>query len=248
MRDSKMIEAIKDDSTDAGECFVFITSVMKENEKFLLENAGETYDEVISLIIDAINCVGLAVEGEKRKENYIKSSMVFFMYHILVPSSYAIQMNLLTGNLPMCFMELRLMLETLVKCCLADLKYPDQSFFQKKLELLGEETKKKTDKNKNVPKREYDFMKELDSELGLNEKSIKLWSKLSQDWVHTKGVINRIVTETIEKSDAPSWTVIIPIKYAKNDLDTIGELHKRISQFRSILKDAMGKCQQEWNF
>jgi hypothetical protein len=245
MRGSKMIEEIRDGSTDAGEYFVFIASVMKENEKFLLENAGETYDEVISLINDAINCVGFAVEGEKKKENYIKSSMVFFIYHILIPSSYAIQMNLLAGNLPMCFMELRLMLETLVKCCLADLKYPDQSSFQEKLELLGKETKKKNGKNENVLKREHDFMKELDSELGLNKESIELWGKLSQDWVHTKGVVNRIITEIIEKSDAPSWAVIIPIKYTKSDLDTIDELHKRIFKFRSLLKDGMGKCQQK---
>ena len=40
---------------DAGKHFDFITRVMKGNENFLLENAGETCDEVVSLINDAID-------------------------------------------------------------------------------------------------------------------------------------------------------------------------------------------------
>ncbi len=48
--------------------------------------------------------------------------------------------------------------------------------------------------------------------------------------------MDRITKEITEKSAAPSWTFIIPIKYIESDLDTIDELHKRISQFRSLLK------------
>ena len=232
-----MTEETKDDSTKQ---FDFITRVMKENEIFLLENAEETYDEVVSLTNDAIDYVGFSVEREKRL------SMIFFIHHLLIPSSYAIHTDLLTGNLPVCFMGLRLMLESLAKCYLADLRYPDQSFFQKKLELLEKEIKRKNDKN--IPKREHDFIEEFDGELGLNKKSVKLWGKLSQDWIHTKGIVDRIVKKITEKSDAPSWAFIIPVKYIENDLDTIDELRKRISQFRSLLKDTIGNCQQEWSF
>ncbi len=144
---------------DAGKHFDFITSVMKENEIFLLRKTEEAYDEVVSLINDAIDYIGFSVKGEKSKENYLRYSRVFFIHHILMPSSYAIQTDLLTGNLPVCFMELRVMLESLVKCYLADLKYPDESSFQKKLELLEKETKMKN--GTKISKREHDFIEEF---------------------------------------------------------------------------------------
>jgi len=227
---------------DADRHFDYITMVMKENETFLDENAGEIYDEVLDLILDSIEYVSRAVKRERSREEYVKHPTVFFLHHILMPSSYAIQTDLLTGNLPVCFMQLRLMLESLAKCYLADLKYPDQSFFQEKLELLEIETKMKN--GKVVSKREHDFIEEFDRVLGSNRKSLKLWGKLSQDWIHTKGVVNRIVDRITEKSDVPSWAFIIS-KYRENDLDTIEELGKGISQFRSLLKDAIGKCPQE---
>lgn len=151
-----------------------------------------------------------------------------------MPSSYAIHTDLLIGNLPACFMELRLMLESLIKCYLADLKYPEQSFFQRKLELLEKETK---DKNgEEIPKREHDFIKEFDEIMNLDGGSVKLWGKLSKDWVHTRGVVDRVVSQISEKSGPPSWALVIPMNYAEDDLDTIKELCKRVSQFRELLK------------
>ena len=227
---------------DAGKHFDFITRVMKENENFLLENAGETYDEVVSLINDAIDYIGFSVKGEKSKENYVRYSTVFFIHHILMPSSYAIQTDLLTGNLPACFMQLRLMLESLTKCYHADLKYPDKTTIREKPELLEKELERE-------PKSTSKLMKELGGELGLkNDDFVALWGKLSQDWVHTKGVVNRIVKEITEKSPAPSWTFIIPIKYIETDLDAIEELGKHISQFRNLLKVTIENYKQEFRF
>ena len=238
-----MTEEAKQNSTMSDNYFDYVMKIMEENEEFLRSNAEETYGDVIDLINDAIDLVGFAVESDKSREEYVKHPTFFFLHHILMPSSYAIQTDLLTGNLPVCFMQLRLMLESLAKCYLADLKYPDQRFFQEKLDLLEKETKKKN--GEVVSKREHDFIEEFDREFGSNKKSLELWGKLSQDWIHTKGVVNRIVDRITEKSAAPSWAFIIPIKYAETDLDTIEELGKGISQFRSLLKDAIGKCPQE---
>ena len=136
------------------------------------------------------------------------------------------------------------MLESLIKCYLADLKYPEQSFFQRKLELLEKETKDK--KGGKVPKREHDFMKEFDEIINSDVRSVKLWGKLSKDWVHTKGIVDRIVSQISEKSGAPSWALVIPINYAEDDLDTIKELGKRISQFRKLLKATIENYKQEF--
>jgi len=218
---------------------------MKENEEFLHRNANETYREVIDLINDAIDLIGFVIKREKSMEDYAKRSMIFFLYHIPMPSSYAIYTDLLIGNLPACFMELRLMLESMAKCYLADLKYPKQSFFGEKLELLLKETKEKN--GKKAGKREYDFLEEFDKKVKLDRKSIKLWSKLSKDWVHTKGVVDRIVGQISEKSTPPPWALVIPMNYAMADLDAINELGKRVSQFREILKVTIENCKQEFS-
>lgn len=226
-----MAEETKVDSDAVEEHLNCIIEVMRQNEAFLRQNAEETYYEVVELINDAIDNVVLAVK--KNPEDYAKYSMIFFLHHILMPFSYAIHVDMLTGNIPACFMELRLMLESLAKCYLADLKYSDQIFFQEKLKLLEEENKRKKSTSK--------LMDELGAGLGLDFRT--LWHKLSQDWIHTKGIMDRVVTQVVEKSDVPPWALVIPMNYAESDLDTINELRNRISKFRSLLTAVMEKCQ-----
>ena len=234
-----MIGRAKKNSTAADNYLDYTMKVMKENEEFLRRNAEETYGEVIDLINDAIDLVGFAVKRKGSREDYVKRSMVFFLHHIFMPSSYAIHTDLLIGNLPTCFMELRLMLESLVKCYLADLKYPEQSFFQEKLELVEDDLKRGSTSK---------LMKELGEKLGLKNDFIALWGKLSKDWIHPKGVIDKVVTQISEKSGAPSWALVIPMNYAEDDLDTINELCKRVSQFRVLLKFTIDNYKQESGF
>lgn len=219
----------------------FILNVMRENDDFLIKYAKERNNEVSELINDSIDYMKFF--AEKGVENWAKSTMAFFTLHMLMPLSYAIYVDLLAGNILVCFMELRLMLESLVKCYLADLKYPDSTFFQEKLELLEKDMKSKNDKTK-----ESDFMKEFDKELGFNECSIKLWGKLSKDWIHTKGVMDKVVYQVAEKSNVPPWGLVIPCNFVKADLEDIEELYKRISQFRNLLKIAMKNQKQEFSF
>ncbi len=214
--------------------------VMKENGEFLRSNAPEAYMEIIALASKDV--IQYTSERRYSGEDYVKYSMVFFLFNILMPLSYAIHTDLLIGNLPACFMELRLMLESLVKCYLGDVKYPEQSFFEEKLKLLEKETKEKD--GKKIPKREYDFIEEFDNMVNLDRGAVKLWGKLSKDWVHTRGVIDRVVSQIIEKSVPPPWALIIPFNYTKADLDDIRELGKRVSQFRKILKDTVERCRQ----
>ena len=230
-----MAEETKGDSASAEDPLNCIIEVMKQNEAFLRQNAEDTYYEVVELINDAIDNVVLAVK--KNPEDYAKYSMIFFLHHILMPFSYAIHVDMLTGNIPACFMELRLMLESLARCYLADLKYSDQIFFQEKLKLLEEE-EEENKRKKSTSK----LMDELGTGLGLNFRT--LWHKLSQDWVHTKGIMDRVVTQVVEKSDVPPWALVIPMNYAESDLDTINELRNRISKFRSLLTAVMEKYQK----
>ena len=91
------------------------------------------------------------------------------------------------------------------------------------------------------------LMKELGKMVGSGD-AYELWDNLSGDWVHTKGVIDRIVNQINRTPRAPSWALIIPMNYAKGDLDAIKELGKRISQFRNLLKVTIENYKQEFRF
>lgn len=58
-------------STDAID---HILNVMKENETFLLGNAGVAYDEIVCLINEAIDYVGFSVKGKKPKQASVLSA------------------------------------------------------------------------------------------------------------------------------------------------------------------------------
>lgn len=211
------------------EQFTYVVERMTENEKFLFNNAQDTVEEVVELINDAIDTVQRA-EGIRE---YTERSMGFFIHHILMPSSYAIYVDLLTANLPVCYMELRLILESLVKCYFADSRYPQLSFFQERLESLEQE-KQSTSK----------LMKELGKEAGLGNEFVALWGKLSRDWVHTEGFVSHVVDSVIKKSDIPPWALVVPMSYVESDLDAINELRSRISQLRDLLKITMERYRQ----
>jgi len=232
-----MVEETKGNSTAAAKYFDYIIKVMRENEEFLRKNAKETCDEVVELMNDAIDYVMHAVKRKESRKDYVNRSMAFFLHHILMPFSYAIYVDLLVGNIPACFMELRLMLESLAKCYFADLKYPDRTFFQERLELLEAE-------DLSMSK----LMKELGKELGFENDFVALWGKLSRDWIHTKGIMDRVVSQVIEKSDIPPWALTLPMNYKENDLDAVDELRKYISQFRTLLTTTMEKYQQKFDF
>lgn len=229
-----MAEDTKGDSAALEGPLNCIIGVMRENEAFLRQDAEETYHEVIELINDAIDYVMVAVK--RSREDYVKYSMISFLHHILMPFSYAIYVDMLDGNIPVCFMELRLILESLVRCYVADLKYPDRTFFQERLKLLDED-------NRREKKSTSKLMDELGKALGLN--FVSLWGRLSQDWIHTKGIMDRVVGQVIDKSDVPPWALVVPMNYGKSDLDAINELRNQISNFRNLLTAVMMKWQQE---
>lgn len=225
-------------SSAATEYFAHVVEVMRENEKFIRGNAKETYDEVIELINDAIDEVGFSVKKPEREKDYLEYSTTFFTYHILMPFSYAIYSDLLTGNVPACFMELRLMLESLVKCCMADSRHPKVPSCGSRLKLLEQEMR---ETRMSISK----AMKELGEKLGVTDGFDALWRELSQDWVHTEGFTDKLVKHATEKSDMPPWALAIPMNYTESDLNILEELRGRISRFRSLLSITMEKSRQE---
>ena len=212
-----------------------VADVMAENDVFLEEHAKETYNEVVELINDAIDQV--AEMGRTRDAVGVSTSaMAAFAFHTVLPLGYAIYLDMLTANLPVCFMQLRLLLESLTKSRLADQRNPGPSFFPEKLESIESETW-------NIS----NLMREMDHLMDTRERFLTLWRNLSNEWAHTRGLTDRIVTR-VQKGSVPPWALVVPSIYAKDDLEDLAELHTRISELRALLKavqDAPNEASQD---
>jgi len=214
-----------------------LMQTMTENQQFLRENARELCDESVEFINDAIDYAALVTKAERSTELYLERSMASFLYHVLMPFSYAIYPELLLGNLPACFMQLRLVHESLVKCYAADSWYPDESFFHQRLALL----------EKNGPHTSR-LMRKLGRQLGFGNEFADLWNQLSREWIHTKGIVDRVVDRLAEGSDVPPWALVVPLNYTADDLDALDHLREQISRFRGLLRATMEQYQQGIGF
>jgi hypothetical protein len=219
-----------------------IAKVAKKNEKFLEEKAKESFNEVMGLANDIIHYarpyVYLIIKKESKVlKEYATHPMLFSVLHILMPFSYAIFTDLLIGNLPACFYELRVMLELIAKCYIAELHSEDLFFEDKLLSLEKTLDEKKISTSK--------LLEEFGKMIGLDNEPIKLWGKISEDWVHAIGIVSKIVEQVTEKSELPSYGLILPMRYSEADLTTIEELGKQVSSFRKILKTTMNKYKEE---
>jgi len=216
----------KNTLSESNKLIELITEIVPNNEKFLLNKTEESYIEVIELINDTIDYVKFFAETED-KNDYVESSMFFLIHHIVLPNSYAIYTDLMIGNLPACFMELRTMVEALPKCYFAE-SY-EASFHMEKIRLLEKYMKKK---NISISS----LLSRLDSELNQKDGSHNLWKELSEGWIHLRGIVSKWMEELSENSSLLSYRLIIPTDYSDEDIGTINELQKCINRFRDILR------------
>jgi hypothetical protein len=224
-------------SSSAGdELLEFLFERMRANEGFLRGGSEEVYAELVGLVNDVTQHLGAAFDTGVTAEDFVKCAVIYFLNHILGPVGMAIYLNALSGNLPGCYMELRLALESLMKCYLADLQHSDQHFFRDRLRLLEEQAR---EQRRSITR----MMRDWDQDLGLEQEigSAALWSTLSEEWVHAKGVMERIVDHVIEESSVPPWGLVLPSVFAEEDLVTLDELCRCLRQFRAIMKAAIDK-------
>jgi len=195
-----------------------MAQIFHENDEFLYNHAKDIYDEVIELLNDAIDHMVFLTKRADAKEEHSRFAVASFVWHALMPMSYGIYLNFLAANPVSCFGGLRILTESLGECYLADRYFPDQPFFQARIELLHQE--------RMSTARRFEV---------LGKDFIILWSKLSESWVHTRGIVDKIVTRVGEGNDWPSWTVVVPTTYGEGDLGILRELQKRVSDFRALL-------------
>lgn len=158
--------------------------------------------------------------------------MVYFGSHILFPLSFALRIDLLLSNIPACFFELRLILESMAKCFWADIQFKEQDSFMEKLQSLEDKINRKetsTSKLLNEMGRDY----------------CALYGKLSNEWLHTKGFVEKLLNETLKGDGIPAYALASPISYNETDIDIIRELCASVSKFRALLKETVDRWNRE---
>ncbi len=212
---------------------------MKMNEEFLKDKAKGTFNEVIGLINDAIDCLVYIAKKwaelkEKSVNEFTKSPIYFYINNILMPLSYAIYADVLIANLPACFMELRLMLESLAKCCIAELYTDKTLYFEARIMVLEDIIKEHKISTSKV-------MEDFGKNFGLENKPLELWGKISESWLHAKGFVKGIMDYLIKVGMPPPYAIIVPSTYSESDLIYLEQLGVNISEFRKILKISLSK-------
>ena len=205
-----------------------IVDVMRENQKFLLPYSNpqnkSVGHEVLGLISDADRHTRFFTSGNAA-ESYADSCIRPYVLLILRPFSHAMYTDLLSSNTVACFIELRLIVESLVKFYYADMKYPEKASFQEKIRLLEEDMRSGEKSLSNLVR-----------ECGW-EKSTKkvgyLWRQLSEGWLHTRGIVERIVDEVTSKTGIPAW-LRGHQAYTQADLGVLQDLRKTIAAFRHV--------------
>jgi len=199
----------------------YIFKILEENERFLHEEAKGVLEEVVDLTNDSIDYLRYINQNK-----YLSQATTFFLAHVLMPQSYALYIDLLTGNLPVCFIELRILVESLAKSYYADLKYPNESFFGDKFLKLENDLKSQ---NLTITK----VVAKVEKEFGFNGELSYLWKDISRSWVHSEGLSKRVI-ENICEREVPPWGLIIPMTYKETDLQELFELQKDLVIFRNI--------------
>jgi len=212
-----------------------IFDVLKENEQFVIRNpkAAEAHDLMIDLWMIASEVEG-AYELQKHDTTVSRT-----LLHAVLPQVHSMLYNFLLGNLPACYISMRVVLEAIVDAIIADTKFHDLPF-PNNLELLKQHERKGlkfTRKCELLPAWAQNAVKEIDG----------LWRYLSNYWVHPKGTI-RIIGDRkqrwriVKRGPFPlyelnsSWWCYAPSKYHKRDLNDIQELVNWLHKLKEVVK------------
>lgn len=214
--------------------FEFYKDVLDENFDKIQDfiELREAFIEVLELITDIVdswkphvyNSLSVLVK---------RSAFIFNSFHILWPLSDGILMDLIMGNIPACFMQLRVIVENSVVSFLIDYNYRlSEEFYIHSYEDFVKKLNKERKRfshlvNSNL---EEVFGKEL------SRKTTALWSRLSREWLHFKGYFRR-VCENIDNGQRPrSYMLVVPTVLNEDNKDNLKDLAESISRTREILK------------
>ncbi len=195
----------------------WIVADMKTNLTFAKENhaARECFTQITELMNDLIDHLG---EIPKEPSEVVKSCKSIYLMNVLMPASFGIYMDFLAGNVPVCFMQLRMIIESMAEYFEADRVARADIFFYEKLQFSAEMQKRKRESLSKL-------IDEVDGE------AAKVWHKCS-DWMHSQALAKKFVEQVAERG-VPAWGLVIPMEYTEVDEQSLVELTRNLNLFRT---------------
>jgi hypothetical protein len=213
----------------------------KTNEFLLKQDKqiGESYN----LVIELWNfCFEVEIECSRKNLSSLSAMLLFVVEQRLCSMMNA----LLLGDIPACYMFMRVILEGVVDGVVASIRVPDLPF-PKNFEWLKEIEDEKhfsfNDKCKLL------LPSWVSNET--KEKCYKLWKELSEYWVHANGTIKKLQKryeeETKNLEVPPMWALALPCTYnvpGTNEVDEdsradLKELAYNLKELSLIVKEIL---------
>lgn len=209
----------------------------KKNARFIEKRAPKLHGALIDLA-DDINGVPLRCcpYNSESRHDYTLSSMSFEIAH---PELISLTFNLLMGNLPTCYMSMRVILEAIVDSTIASLRFQDYPYPKNLEQLRVLETRK----NLRVFNDKCDLLLPAEISEGTRKKIKDLYAYLSEYWVHPKGTVKKlkqISDDHVKRFGrdiiGPSWILAIPYHYGTWDIDTLREFSQKLTELRDNVR------------
>lgn len=218
--------------------FEFYKDVLDKNFKNVQVFKGfrEAFTETIELINDIID-LWKPYTSKDLPTLARKSGFIFNLFHFVWPLSNGVLMDLLMGNIPACFMQLRVIIENSVVSFLIDYNFRlGEEFYIYSYEDFVNKINEERKRFSNIVKNDF---KEVFGE-ELSRKTIALWGCLSEEWLHFKGYFRR-VCEIIDSGQRPRSYMLVPTVLSEDDKEDLKDLALSISSAREILQTIYGK-------
>jgi len=190
----------------------WITNVLKANFEYAKSNkaARACFTEISGLMNDLIdNLMGMPKDGNE----ITKSAKWVFLLNVLMPMSFGIYVDFLSGNTPVCFMQLRMIIESMALYYQADQQHEDETFFYDKLRIAQEIQKLEKVRLSQAINR-------------VDPRAAKLWRRCSR-WMHATSLARKLV-EHVARGGVPTWGVVMPMEYASPDSSSLNELSNAV--------------------
>ncbi|RLF01784.1 MAG: hypothetical protein DRK00_10875, partial [Thermoprotei archaeon] len=237
--EAKRREVIKLVEVEEGSYLNMIETTLRANfyNVRAVEELERAEEEIVELANDVIDYWPTHLPEGEFADLAIRSAFLFSLLHVVWPLSNGVLLDLLAGNLPACFMQLRLIVETAAKSLAVDyaLKFRGESL--RGVEAL-EEYLRKGEKGKPISTAK--FLRDMFPDVvgrEIAEETLALWSRLSEDWIHFRGIARR-VRERVEERGGPipSYILALPIELDERDAEDLAEFARRVAEVRKLLK------------
>jgi hypothetical protein len=212
-----------------------------QNNYFNVRGIPELEDALKETAELANDIIDYYPHGDTRKvlELLVKSAFLFSIFHVLWPLSLGIFLDLLIGNLPSCFMQLRLLVETAAKALLVDheMKFRSDVFTgveELEKSLRREEAASPCATSTSRVLRRLSELKLVGEETA--EEAVKLWNKLSVEWAHFRGAFIRTRKALEMFGDLPSFRYVLPADLGEEDAGDLKELAGCVARARRLLR------------